>query len=61
MKFLKYALLFFFAVDALMFVGFQVKPELLLSQLPQFDIESAGGARGGPRNSDSLLRWTPRT
>lgn len=44
MKALKYALFFFFVVDATMFVAFQAKPELLLAVLPQFDIESAGGA-----------------
>lgn len=44
MKALKYALFFFFAVDVMMFILFQTNPALLLRALPQFDIESSGGA-----------------
>jgi len=39
-KYLKYALIFFFVVDALIFLMSQVNPELLLTFLPQFNIES---------------------
>ncbi len=44
MKALKYALFFFFVVVVTMFILFQTHPALLLSALPQFDIDSAGGA-----------------
>ena len=44
MKALRYALFFFVVIDATIFLAFQIKPEILLSVLPQFDIESAGGA-----------------
>lgn len=43
MKYLKHALIFFFAVDFAMFLVTQIHPELLLSLLPQFDIDSTGG------------------
>jgi hypothetical protein len=42
MKPLKYALIFFFAVDAMMFLVSQASPDLFVSLLPQFDMESAG-------------------
>lgn len=37
---LKYALLFFFAVDTVIFFISQVAPDLLVTLLPQFNIES---------------------
>jgi hypothetical protein len=43
MKHLKYALIFFFIIDISIFLLSQISPELMLSYLPQFDIESAGG------------------
>ena len=42
MKYLKYALMFFFAVDLLMFLVAHVNSSLLVTFLPQFNIESAG-------------------
>ncbi len=42
MKYLKYALIFFFAVDIAIFFISQFSPELLVEFLPQFNIESAG-------------------
>jgi hypothetical protein len=42
MIFLKYALIFFFAVDIAIFFISQFNPELLVEFLPQFNIESAG-------------------
>jgi len=41
MKYLKYALIFFFVVDAMMFLFSQINPDLFVSVLPQFNIESA--------------------
>jgi len=41
MKYLKYALVFFFVVDAMMFLLSQIRPDFFVSALPQFDIESA--------------------
>ncbi|MGI9552369.1 MAG: hypothetical protein ACR2MT_14305 [Aurantibacter sp.] len=40
MKYLKYALIFFFVIDFLMFVIAQFDPELFVSFLPQFNLES---------------------
>jgi len=40
MKYLKYALIFFFVVDAMMFLMSQISPEFFVSALPQFDIQS---------------------
>ncbi|MGV6829834.1 MAG: hypothetical protein ACWA45_10620 [Flavobacteriales bacterium] len=42
MKYLKYLLIFFFTVDLMIFLVSQAKSELLVSLLPQFDIESTG-------------------
>jgi len=42
MKYLRYALIFFFVVDVLMFVVYQTAPETLATTLPQFDVESVG-------------------
>jgi hypothetical protein len=42
MKYLRYALIFFFVVDVLMFVVYQTAPESLATALPQFDVESVG-------------------
>jgi hypothetical protein len=44
MKYLKPALILFFCVDTLMFLVYQTAPDILATALPQFDIESAGGA-----------------
>jgi hypothetical protein len=41
-KNLKYALIFFFVVDISMFLASQVTPDMFVSLLPQFDIESTG-------------------
>ena len=41
MKKLKYALIFFFIVDFLIFIISQINPEFLVTVLPQFNIESA--------------------
>ena len=40
MKYLKNALIFFFAIDISMFIMSQVAPGLFVSLLPQFNIES---------------------
>lgn len=40
MKYLKYALIFFAAVDIVMFLVSQTAPDVLVRYLPQFDIES---------------------
>lgn len=40
MKYLKYALIFFFAVDIAIFFMSQFNPTLLVEFLPQFNIES---------------------
>ena len=40
MKYLKYALIFFFIVDLLIFLMAQLNPELLVTLLPQFDLTS---------------------
>ena len=42
MKYLKHALIFFFVVDVSIFVMSQAAPSMLVTLLPQFDIESAG-------------------
>ncbi len=42
MKYLKHLLIFFFVVDLIIFLVSQTKPDLLVSLLPQFDIESVG-------------------
>jgi len=42
MKYLKYALIFFFVVDVSIFLVSQVAPVALVTLLPQFNIESAG-------------------
>lgn len=42
MKYLKYVLIFFFAVDIAVFIISQFNPSLLIEFLPQFDIESVG-------------------
>ncbi|APD05584.1 hypothetical protein UJ101_00031 [Flavobacteriaceae bacterium UJ101] len=40
MKYLKYVLIIFFIVDSLIFLISQINPELLLSLLPQFDLNT---------------------
>jgi hypothetical protein len=42
MRYLKYALIFFVVVDVSIFLVSQVAPDVLVTLLPQFDIESAG-------------------
>ena len=42
MRYLKYALIFFFVVDVSIFLVSQVAPDVLETLLPQFNIESAG-------------------
>lgn len=42
MKYLKHLLIFFFTVDFIIFLVSQTRPELLVSMLPQFDIQSVG-------------------
>ncbi|MEX0274260.1 MAG: hypothetical protein AB3N16_07780 [Flavobacteriaceae bacterium] len=44
MKYLKYALIFFFVVDILIFLISQINPEFLVTLLPQFDLESVDNA-----------------
>jgi hypothetical protein len=44
MKNLKYALMFFFIVDVAIFLVSQIAPILLVTLLPQFNIESVGGS-----------------
>jgi hypothetical protein len=44
MKNLKYALIFFFVVDFLIFILSQTNPDLLVRFLPQFDLESEGNS-----------------
>jgi hypothetical protein len=41
-KYLRYALIFFFVVDASMFVVYQTAPGLLAGFLPQFDVGEKG-------------------
>ncbi|MEM7087909.1 MAG: hypothetical protein AAF489_17135 [Bacteroidota bacterium] len=42
MKYLKYALIFFFIVDLIIFLVSQIDANLLVSLLPQFNLESEG-------------------
>jgi hypothetical protein len=42
MRYLRYALIFFFVVDVRMFLVYQTAPELLATVLPQFNIETLG-------------------
>lgn len=44
MKYLKYALIFFFVVDLLIFFLSQFSPEMLIILLPQFAIDSVANA-----------------
>ena len=44
MKNLKYALIFFFVVDILIFLISQINSELLITFLPQFNLESEGNS-----------------